>query len=133
MQFVSIDDARVGTGGMQDSNDTPTQLYHHFPHLYATFSISAANIQYHFSVSSTPLACNKPNLSPIYIPQQQLDLVKWQKKCKCKNKDWVSDTESKLGTVSTYITPTSLPEKTSINFKIYCSIPSGVLKMPDKL
>ena len=45
----------------------------------------------------------------------------------------MSDIESESGIVSIYITPMSLPEKMGINLKNYCLIPSGVLKMPDKL
>ena len=39
---------------------------------------------------------------------------------------------SKPKIVSTYITPISSPERMGTNFKIYCLIPSGVLKMLDK-
>jgi len=45
----------------------------------------------------------------------------------------VLDTKSELGIVLTYITPTSLLEKTGINLRLYCLIPLGVLRMPDKL
>ena len=81
----------------------------------------------------TPLAYNKPNLSPIYVSQQQLNLVEWQGKRKHRYKDWVSDTESELGIVSTYITLTSLLERTDINLRLCCLIPLGVLRMLDKL
>ena len=43
------------------------------------------------------------------------------------------DTKSEPGTVSIYITPTSLLEKMGINFKICYLIPLGVLKMLNKL
>ena len=117
---------------MQDSNNTPIQLYHHLPHPHAIFSISAANIQYYFSMLSTLPIYNKPNLSPIYVSQQQSNSVKWQRKRKCRDKDWVSDTENKPKMVSTYITPTNLLEKMGTNFKIHCLIPSDILKMPDE-
>jgi len=81
----------------------------------------------------TPPACSKPNLSPIYILQQQLNLVKWQEKYKHKNKDWVLDTKSELGIVSIYITPTSSLKRMGINLRIYCLIPSSVLRILDKL
>ena len=80
----------------------------------------------------TPPACSKPNLSPIYILQQQLNLVKWQEKYKHKNKDWVLDTKSELGIVSIYITPTSSLKRTGTNLRICHPIPLGVLKMLDK-
>jgi hypothetical protein len=38
-------------------------------------------------MSLTPLAYSKPNLSPIYVLQQQLDLVEWQRKRKRRDKD----------------------------------------------
>ena len=43
------------------------------------------------------------------------------------------DTESELGTVSTYITPISLLERMGVNLRLYYLIPLGVLRMPDKL
>jgi hypothetical protein len=84
-------------------------------------------------MSLTLPAYSKPNLSLIYILQQQLDLVKWQKKYKYKDKDWVLDTKSKPGMVLIYITPTSSLERIGINLKIYCLILLSVLRMLDKL
>ena len=81
----------------------------------------------------TLLAYSKPNLSPIYVSQQQLNLVEWQGKRKHRYKDWVLDTKSKLGTVLTYITLISLLERIGVNLRLYCLIPLGVLRMPDKL
>jgi hypothetical protein len=117
---------------MQDSNDTSTQSYRHIPHPHATPSISTANIQRHSSVSSTPPACSKPNLSPTHVSQQQSNSAEWQGKRKHRHKDWVSDTESEPGTVSTYVTPTSSPERTGTNLRLCRPIPSGVLRMPDE-
>ena len=69
----------------------------------------------------------------MYISQQQLDLVKWQRKHKHKDKDWVLDTKSKLGIMSIYITLISLLKRTGINLKIHHSIPLGILRMLNKL
>jgi len=82
-------------------------------------------------VSLTPPAYSKPNLSPIYISQQQSNLAEWQGKRKHRYKDWVSDTKSKPGTVLIYITPTSLPERMGINLRLCRLIPLGVLRMLD--
>ena len=117
---------------MQDSNNTRIQLYRHFLHPYITPSISAVNIQCHSSISLTLLASSKPNLSPIYISQQQLNSVKQQGKRKHKDKDQVLDTKSELGTVSTYITPKNLLERMGINLRIYYLILLSILRMLDK-
>ena len=69
----------------------------------------------------------------MYILQQQLDLVEWQRKCKYRDKDWVLDTKSKLKIVLIYITLISLLKKMGINFKIYYPIPLSILKMLNKL
>jgi hypothetical protein len=44
----------------------------------------------------------------------------------------VSDTKSELGTVLIYITLINSLERIDINLRLYCLIPLGVLRMPDK-
>jgi hypothetical protein len=44
MQLASVNNTRVGIGGIQDSNNTPIQLYRYILHPYAMLSISTVNI-----------------------------------------------------------------------------------------